>query len=136
MTCRPEHARGSDAASTNGLAPKESQSPEARDSRMASPAVGRSRTSCPGESPRATYACRRSAGASAAAGSIPAASMKSRFAGVSADRGGNDFQALIVADPLEGLGELVDVPVGVFGGPPCWCYLPHHKRSIPRLVGA
>jgi hypothetical protein len=43
---------------------------------MASPAVGRSRTSRPGETPSATYACRRFVGASADAGSIPAASIR------------------------------------------------------------
>src|SRR5438067_9682625 len=41
---------------------------------MAGPAVGRSRTGRPGETEIAAYACRRSPGASADAGSIPAAS--------------------------------------------------------------
>src|SRR5437764_14972037 len=41
---------------------------------MAGPAVGRSRTGRPGEIQIAAYACRRSPGASADAGSIPAAS--------------------------------------------------------------
>src|SRR2546430_1198977 len=42
---------------------------------MAGPAVGRSRTGRPGEIEIAAYACRRSPGASADAGSIPAASI-------------------------------------------------------------
>src|SRR5881397_1396779 len=44
---------------------------------MAGPAVGRSRTGRPGETEIAAYACRRSPGASADAGSIPAASTRS-----------------------------------------------------------
>src|SRR5205814_10559446 len=45
---------------------------------MAGPAVGRSRTGRPGETEIAAYACRRSPGASADAGSIPAASTRFR----------------------------------------------------------
>src|SRR5262245_53544140 len=41
---------------------------------MAGPAVGRLHSGRPGETPSAGYACRRSVGAAADAGSIPAAS--------------------------------------------------------------